>query len=123
MIDIAQNTEEGIIYITEIGKINYEDKIDLIKRLLPFLKDNESIKILHDMRKAEYNSSDIVKENLHDLTSLFRNKKNIIKHAAVHQSTVGTAISMLFERTELPKSFKHKIFYSKKTALQWLLET
>lgn len=122
MIQIDHNKEKNLIIIIEKGKIKFEDKIDLVKNILPLNNGHNCVKVLHDMREAEYDSSEIQMDKLNSLSRLVKENDICIKHAAVHQSSTGTAISMIYESLDLPKNYFHRIFYTKEAALQWLSE-
>ena len=121
MVNINYNHNNNIYYITETGFVSYEDKVKLIHEAISMFNQKSKIKILHDMRKAKYEISEINEEGVSNLIDIFKNYDTVIKHAAVHENAIGTAISTLFGHSELPSFYTHKIFYSKETALKWLL--
>jgi hypothetical protein len=120
MIQVKHNTEKNIIIIIEKGKIKFQDKIELVKKVLPLDNSHNCVKVLHDMCEAEYDSSEFEMNKLKSLSALLSENTICIKHAAVHQSSAGTAISMMYESLDLPINYFHKIFYTKEAALQWL---
>lgn len=122
MVHINYDHKSNIYYITESGFVSFEEKVELVHKALSLIKHKSKVKVLHDMRKAEYEESDVLEKGLSKLVSYFKDMEDIaIKHAAIHENALGTAISMLFEYSELPESFSHKTFSSKEAALNWLL--
>lgn len=122
MVKSHYNHKNNIYYITEIGEVSFEDKLELVNETINFIKDRSKVRVLHDMRKAKYEDFDSIEKGISKLAQHFKDKENImIKHAAIHENALGTAISLLFEHSNLPTSYNHKIFYSKESALQWLL--
>lgn len=121
MVNICYDHDSNICYITEIGSVSYEEKVNLAQKILSLLKQKPEIKVLHDMRKAEYEVPDILEKGFSKLVSYFKNQENIIiKHAAIHKNALGTAVSMLYEHSELPAYYSHKTFSSIEAALKWL---
>ena len=121
MVNIRFDHNSNIFYITETGSVSYEEKVNLAQKILSLLKQKPEIKVLHDMRKAEYEVPEILEKGFSKLISYFKDQEDIvIKHAAIHENVMGTAMSMLYEHSELPAYYSHKTFSSKEAALKWL---
>ena len=122
MVKSYYNHKNNIYYITEIGNVSFKDKLELVYETISFIKHKSGLRVLHDMRKAKYEDFDSIENGISQLAQHFQDQENImIKHAAIHENALGTALSLLFEHSDLPTNYNHKIFYSKESALQWLL--
>ncbi len=123
MITQNYNERTNILEVHYIGKIT----LDVFEKYgISIMNNNElprKLKILTDAREAKYNYSDIDLKKINKQMKIHLKDYTHVKNALIYSSPVETAISMLSQKEIKQEKYHQKIFYQKKEAIKWLLES
>jgi len=120
MIQYHFNRDLQILEVTYEGEISADD---IIKHSLYIANNKElprTLNILTDSTKARHTFSlSIIKELLQYVEKSLQNY-DYIKDAFIHSKPVETAYSHIFEKEKKHINYSHRIFSTRKAALNWL---
>jgi hypothetical protein len=121
MLSFNYDIAEGILYVKESRNVTFKDKERYIREALNIIDQGKELKILQDSRGAKIDFSaekiDIIRNKIVD--RLKETGSRLIQ-AVIYDTSVETAFSYLYQRSDLPINYIHKIFNTKEAALRWL---
>ena len=123
MIKCSFNKDLQILEVIYEGDINTEDLFKLTKYFRENNKLPQKLNILIDASNGNYNfNPNEVGKFIEDI-NLTLKKFKFIKEAFIYSKPKETAISLLYASGQKNNNYYHKIFATKETALQWLIDT
>ncbi len=121
MIGMTFNETHGIVEVIYKGTIEIDDLINFGKALNKNEHLPRQLIMLTDAREAKYNFT--IKEIPIIIKSMQENTKRFefVKAAFIQIKPKETAMSTVLENKTKTSNYYHKIFYTKESALKWLL--
>lgn len=122
MISTWFNEELNILEVIYKGKISYEELVTFGVNFRENNKLPRNLKMITDASNAEYafpvEKVSQIAGNLNDQLKNY----NHVKAAFIQAKPTETAISMVLENENKCKKYQHKVFYTRESALDWLLQ-
>ena len=122
MIARTFNEQLNILEVIYNGQISYDELIEFGESFAKNKHLPRNLKMITDARKAEYTfSADKVSEIATHIEIHLKDYVHV-KAAFVQTKPNETALSMVLENENKTNKYIHKVFCTRESALEWLME-